>query len=122
MSNSNEIRVLHTFVPFLRLLSAFKCSHFQYGDWMSILRSMFCAFCVMVMIVSIWIWIGLIIWYLVENEANLLQFAIAIPVSLSVLQLNLTFVDLLSKSHTLSEQINQLQQVINHSELGFLLL
>lgn len=119
MSNSSEIRVLNAFVPFLRLLTAFNCNHFRHKNWRSIVRSVFDAFGATVTVTANFAWIILITWYLFETEAELKKFVVAIPMLVTLLQIELTFIALMMKHHTITETVDQLHRMINRSEFFF---
>lgn len=116
MSTLPKFRVLNTFVPFLRLITAFSCDQFRSDDWRCCLHSIFYAFSATGIIIITSLWIVLIVWYLIENEANLLQLVIAAPVLVSTVQLELAFIESVIRNPANLEIIDQLQRVVDERE------
>lgn len=116
MNNQPELCVLSAFRPFLRILNAFNSDSFHSDNnknsWF-IRSSVFCAFGAILIGAAIFNYFVLIAWYLFENGANLEKCMIAVPILVTLLQLELTFIALVGKNTIITETIEQLHGVIN---------
>lgn len=117
MSDSAGINVLNKLKPYLRLIQAYNHEHFHGHHWRTMVNSVIYAFCATVMIVLLPIFIMLAVWYLIENDADLIKVVIAIPLLATLLQMELAFITLIVKNRIVIEMIERLQQVIDKSEL-----
>lgn len=116
MSASNKIHALNGLKPYLRLIQAYNDENFRDHNWRNILNSVFYAFCATDVIILLPIFILLAVWYLIENDADLIKVVIAVPLLATLLQMELAFITLLMKNRMAIEMIDRLQQVIDKSE------
>lgn len=116
MSASIKIHALNGLKPYLRLIQAYNDENFRDHNWRNILNSVFYAFCATGVIILLPIFILLAVWYLIENDADLIKVVIAVPLLATLLQMELAFITLLMKNRMAIEMIDRLQQVIDKSE------
>lgn len=121
MSNSSEIRVLATFDPYLRLLTAFNGSQFRHNNWRDILRSVLYAFATTFVLISMLMWIILIAWNLLENDFEWIKCVVIVPIIVRMLEIVLTFVVMITKNSTLIGTIDQLQRAVDLRKSFFFL-
>lgn len=113
MSNPSTVHTLFELQPYLCLLTAF---NFHQQNRRCILHSICYAFSSTLIIVSIPVIIVLAIWYLIENGVELIEFVAALPILISVLQMELTFIALMWKNRRIIETTIRLQEIVDQSE------
>lgn len=113
MANSNKIKILAELNAYLRILTAYNKDNFNHRHWRCLLHSVFYAICSTMIILLVPVFISLGIWYLLENNVDLKRFIVALPLLLSLLQIEVTFVAMLTKNRVINETIEQLQRIID---------
>lgn len=116
MTISREIRVLEKFGPCLRILTAFNLDHFRHNDPQYIRHSIFYLCVSIIILVALPTWIVVISWYLIENDFEWILCVVAVPIVVSILQLDATFIAMMFMNHTVTETIAQLQRAIDQRE------
>lgn len=111
------MRVLSEFRPFLRFLEAYNSNISPKNDWRHILHSVIYTFLTTVISLLIVVYFVLTVWYLIETNANLKMFAVAVPMMATFVQIELTFIAMIIKNRTITDTINQLQRVIDQRKL-----
>lgn len=109
----HKIHVLSDFGPYLRILKAYNRDNFRNHDWRHIFRSVFDALCASLIIICIPVVAILYTWYLIENGIEVKHLVAALPMSLSVIQMLVTFLALLHKNHRISETLQQLRILVD---------
>lgn len=117
MDNSTKIRVLKEFRPYIRLFEAYNCDHFLHREWRSIRRGVFNAFCTSFMITAMSSHLSFDVWYFVDHRDDLKKVATLFPLSMSSLQMFLSFIAMLVKNGTITEMMDQLQLVVDQRKL-----
>lgn len=113
MPEIKHIRILRKFEPFFRLLKAYNANSFAHSSCGSLLPSVGYAFCATLMNASLTIVIVLIVWNLIENNADTNTFVVTLPIVASLLMTELMFVAMMAKNGTVTETIDRLQMVID---------
>lgn len=116
MSDSSEFLVLVEFDPFHRLLSAYNGDHFHNSDWRSISRSVIYALGTTLIMAMMLGWVVLLSWYLLDHTNNVKMFIIAVPVLVTSLQVQLTFIAMVMKNRSVTATIDQLQRAVGQRE------
>lgn len=117
MSDISKKSILNEFKPYFRIINAFNPEHFHGRDWRALLFSGFFAFCLVLFVCLVPIYIILGSWYLLENESDLVEIAVTVPILATLLQMELTFVALIMENHTIIETMDRLQRVIDQRKL-----
>lgn len=113
MTVSGRIRVLRAFSACHRILRAFHRDNFQSSDRRDILRSTFHALCAALIIVLVSIYFVLAAWYLVDNATDLRIIVVILPIVISLLYIDLTFIAMVVQNRSVTETINRLQRVVD---------
>lgn len=113
MNNTKKVHVLNDFKPYLPILQAYNRDQFRQHDLRSIFRSVFHALCASIIILCIPIIAVLYAWYEIENGFELKHVAAAVPMVLSVVHMQVTFISLVWENRQISETIQQLQTMVN---------
>lgn len=116
MDVRNKITVLNEITPYFRLLTAFESDNFRQQNWRYTVWSVFYVFGASMIILLLPTMIALAIWYLIENDVELIAFVATLPLLVSILQLELTFIALIWKNRRIIETINQLQRLVDERE------
>lgn len=111
-----KIRVLSKYEPYLSLLNAYNGNNFCHNNWRSLLLGGVYALATTLTYVSQCALVMLSIWNFAEDDANFDKIFSDFPILISLLQMALTFIALVIKSHTITATINRLQLVVNQSE------
>lgn len=119
MNKPDKVRVFNAFSPFLRLLNAYNKDNFHQERFTP--RSVCDAAGATMLIILIPTLIVLVVWFLIEVNANFKKFIVQLPLILSVLQMELTFLALMMKSRNITNTINRLQLIIDQRECVFLI-
>lgn len=118
MSHLQKIHVLHQFRPYLQLITRnrHEIGHFS-KSWRCILRSI-CdvLFYCTKMFLSLPAMIILGIWYLIENEADLREAVVSLPLVISLIEIQMIFIAMLMEARTVTETIEQLQRLVDRRE------
>lgn len=112
----NRIDVLSKLKPYLRLIKAYNIENFSHTNWQCLLRSVCNAFGATLIIISMPMFIILGTWYLIENDADLKKFVVALPLLISLLMMTLIFIALMVKNRVITEIIDRLQRTVDQSE------
>lgn len=114
MGKPDKVRVFNAFSPFLRLLNAYNKENFYHDKFTS--RSLCDVIGATLLIILIPMLIVLVLWFLIEVNANFKKFIVQLPLILSILQMELTFLALMMKSRNITNTINRLQLIIDQRE------
>lgn len=115
-----KIHVLYHFRPYRNLLKPNYYENVKHCNWRCVLRSIFGIFFhATALYLSLPTMILLGIWYLIESEADLKNIVVSLPLLISLLEIYMTFIAMTLKNHTISETLNQLQEVVDRRKLGF---
>lgn len=115
MVSVNRIRVLSAFKPFLRLIEAYNAENFEnfhYTDLRQFLDWVRPAFISTVLNVGLSAFILFGVWDLTELYKELQKFVVALPLVISLLQMEITLIALMAKNRAISAIIQQIQRVI----------
>lgn len=105
MVNPPKIRVLNELNPHLRLILAYKREHFH----------IFYTICATIIWIAIPIPIVLGTWCLVE-KGDLMKIVVGLPILTNLLTMELSFITLVLKNHTVIEMVARLQDAVDKSE------
>lgn len=119
MTNFREFRVLDKLSSYLRLLNAYNRDNFRDSNWRSILQSGLYTFGATMIIIANFSWIVLVAWYLFETHAEWRTCVIAVPIMVTILQLELIFDAMMVKNHTITETIDQVQRLVDRRKSFF---
>lgn len=115
---ARTIHVLNAFRPYLRLLTAYKRANINDSNWRCFSRSFYNVFHTTLMIVVVPLPILLSIWYLMENDSDLMKLVTAVPLLVSMLQMVITFIAMIAKNHIIIEVIDRLQLAVNQRKIA----
>lgn len=110
MKNTRKIRVLNEFRPYFRLLKTYNRENFGQRDWRS---SYIYAFITTLLVLSESLFILSGIWYLIENVGDLQKLVVSLPLVITLSQMDLTFITLITKNQMITEAIKRLQQAVD---------
>lgn len=113
MDRSDKIHVLKQLNSYIPLIKAYNAESFVYSDRRTFLHRIFWAFCATVIILVLPIFAIVAIWYLIEKDAGLKKFIVAFPILFGLLQVEVTYITLVMKNHSISEMIDRLQRMID---------
>lgn len=119
MENSPKLRVLNGFRVFLRFSNAYNRDHFRQRDWLHIQRSISDAVLTTIMILIFSTHIIFDTWSMIEHLENIKKVLTLFPLIVSTVQLYLSGLVLVAKSHTIVVIIQRLQNVIDQRMLLF---
>lgn len=114
MENFSKIYVLSTFRPFLHRIKAFNSEHFHQSTWH---LGVPYAICSIVMIFTLSSIVLLGVWNLIDIDAGFKKLVVALPLIITLFQLDVMFVALVMKNHVITGAIDRLQEVIDQREL-----
>lgn len=112
-NNPDKITVLNEFKPYLRFITAYNYENFTQNTWCHILSNVCYAFSVTTMNIVLSSVVILGVWYLIEINANFKSLAVALPLLISLLQMEITFIALIAKNQAVTETINRIQRVVD---------
>lgn len=111
---SNVHRVLGGFAPFLRVFQAFNSDNFEkVRNPQGMLRSIVYACCAAGIIINWTIFFIMLTWNILENGFGMKKFVLAGPLIATISQMCLTFIAMMRRNRTISQAIDQLQEVID---------
>lgn len=113
MDNSNKIIVLHKFQPYLRLIQALNLVNFHQFT----AKCVYHAFYTSVILLLSPIFATLAIWHLSESNVGLEKIVAPLPILFGLLQMEVTFIALLTMNNTINETINHLEIIVDQREL-----
>lgn len=117
MSNLNQKTVLNAFSPYFRVIDAYNSKHFQHHDWRRLIFSGFCALRITSFVILLSTYIIFCAWYLLENDSDIIEILVSIPILASLLQMELTLVALVMENGTISETMDRLQRVVDQRKI-----
>lgn len=109
-----ETRILNACQPFLRILQAYNLEIFRQNNWRS---SIFYAILTSVLVQALPMLMILALWYLIEVKADLKHFAASLPLILTLLQVEMTFIAMIINNRAITKTIDQVQKVINQRKI-----
>lgn len=113
MATQRHFHVLDKFRPYLHLLQVYNSSNFPLENWHHILHKAVYALVAFLVNMALVMVIILGIWDLIENRVDLRKVVAGLPILTSLLQMEVKFVALILKNHTVNDTINKLQRIIN---------
>lgn len=118
MDQFRKVHVLVQLNPYIPLIEAYNAKNLKYDpDWQTLLHRAFWLFCATLIICVLPTFAVVTIWYLIENDADLKKCIVAFPIIVGLLQVEVTYITLVMKNHTISEMSQRLQRMIDQSEL-----
>lgn len=96
-----------------RVLNAYHSDNFRKKNWCSILRRAFFSFASTAIVFLIPFAISLHLWHLIEVGADFERVAVTFPLAVSLVQMEITCIVLITKSRALSNTINRLQDLVD---------
>lgn len=113
MKHFNTITVLAEFRRLFRFLTAFNSENFRQNDQDERLKSIgyTCGSIFILIILPIWFW--LIAWYILEDGFEWDRCVVSVPILVTLVQLQITFVGLILFNRTIDENITHLEQKVN---------
>lgn len=115
---ANEIHVLGAFTPFLRLLQAYNADDFHRNNPTQIRHNIYYALGTTVIIVFVPVYGLLTLWdALASGAGNFMKKAVtAVPLLLTGLQVEFTYIALMMRNRSIRETIDGLQNLISRRE------
>lgn len=117
MDNPRKTQVLKEFRLYFRLFNAYNCDNFRQGDWRHNCRSVFDAFSTSFIVALMSSHIMFDIWYIVDHHTDLKKVVTIFPLTISTLQIWLSFFAMLMKNATITEMIDRMQSVVDQRKL-----
>lgn len=120
VENSTKIQILNEYRPYLRLLKAYNVDNFrQNGQRQNYYRSVFDAFFTTFIIVIMSSHLLFDIWYIIDYHTDLKKVVTLFPLTMTTLQIWVSFIAFLLKNGTITEMIDRLQSVVEQRKFLF---
>lgn len=113
MSSPSKVRAFNGCYRYLRVINAFDAEHFGQDKWRVSVRSVCYAIGAASVIVILPTAIMLMLWFLIETDADEKKIVATLPLIVSVLQVLFTFIALMMERRILFETIDRIQTAIN---------
>lgn len=113
MEKRKKVVVLGAFQKYLRLLKVYNSENFKKTDENQFVRNVCIAVGATIVIGLIPIVVYLGIWYIFDSGATLRIIVIAMPVIISIVQLLISLIALISENRGISEMIERIQTITN---------
>lgn len=118
MENSKKkIEIFVKFRPYLHLLRAYNPENCHHNNWRCNLHSISLAFGATLFIYAILLVDILIVWLLLENDADAKAIVVSMPIVCSFLLASIAYVALLTENRVISETIERIQNLVDQREL-----
>lgn len=105
-----RIHILQACQPYLCILKAYNFENFRHYNWRS---SLFYALLTTIMVPVMPMLIILGIWHMIEINVDLKNVAATLPLILTLVQMQITFLAIIINNRTISKTIQQIQNVIS---------
>lgn len=112
---NGKTTILNACQPYLCILQAYNIENFRQNNWRN---CVFNALLTSMMVLLLPTLIILGIWYLIEAEADLKHVAAALPIMLTLLQVEITFIAMIINNRVITKTIDQAQKVINQRKFS----
>lgn len=119
---ADKICVLNAFRPYHRLLKAINKENFHRIHWVQNIHSIFIAASTVLSAILPFIFVALGLWYLIENEADLNNTVVSLPILISLMQMDVAIIAMITNNRIISDTIEQIQKVTNQRRFDTFLL
>lgn len=110
--------ILNACQPYLRILQAYNSDNFRKNNWRS---SVFYVLLASMLVVLLPMLAISAIWHLIEVEADLKHVAASLPLILTLLQVEMTFIAMIINNRAIAETFEQVQKVINQRKISIII-